>query len=152
VLGLLKFCVLCSSGLFWLTAASAQSRVVVHKCTDADGKLSFQQQPCPPRSQASRLAVEGDIDPAVAQAARERAAANAPKVSGVRDLTELPQTQSPRPTQRPVRCPATRENPGVINVVGTDPWSMAVARSIYNELPSETTLKNSGRWPKDCVR
>lgn len=151
---ILQLCVLGACTLLWLDIAAAQSRVTVHKCVDANGKLSFQQQPCPPRSQAQTLAVQGDIDPAIAQAARDRAAADAPKAAAppTNEQVTVAPAQAPRAPPRPVRCPATRENPGVINVVGTDPWSMAVARTIYNELPSETTLKNSGRWPEGCVR
>lgn len=134
-----------------LTTTAATARVVVHKCVDAEGRTSFQQQACPPRSKASTLSVEGDIDPAVAAAARERAAqdAPAPKVAATPPPAATAPPAPPPPTPR---CPATRENPGRIPVAGTDPWSMAVARSIYNDLPSETTLKNSGRWPRNCVR
>ena len=49
-------------GLLLLAAAPlhAQSRIAVFKCTGADGKLSYQQKPCPPRSDAAVVTVEGD--------------------------------------------------------------------------------------------
>lgn len=149
----LSFVLLCC---LWVLGrpALAQSRIVVHKCTDAAGQTSFQQQPCPQRSSAERLEVDGDIDPALAQAARERAAANAPtpKPAATLATQDNPDPAQTRPEpRRPPPCPPTRENPGRI-AVGNDPMSLAIARLQYNELPSETALKNSGRWPRGCVR
>lgn len=38
----------------------AHASAVVNKCTDANGKVSYQQQPCPQQAQAERLNLDGD--------------------------------------------------------------------------------------------
>lgn len=137
----------------WLNAIAPAASVAVHKCVGKDGRLVFQQTPCPPGQRSEVLAVEGDIDPARKAAADAIAAANAPAPI-VEAPSAPPPARNPRPApvaKKRVVCPPTRENPGRIPVVVTnDPITLAIARDYYRNLPSKTTLKNNGDWPDEC--
>ena len=136
-------------------ARAAADRITVHRCTASDGGISYQQQPCPANATAQPLQVDAEVSATRrAQAAATAAAVAAAVRQDPPDrLASAPVDPPPPAAPKPrVRCPRTRENPGPIGVSGTDAWSLAIARSIYEELPSETWLKNTGRWPRDCAR
>lgn len=134
-----------------LPVASAE-RVRAHKCVGADGRLSYQQTPCPSGQQAQVLEVEGEIDPARVAEAQALAAANAPRQADTATSPTAPAPPAPAPaTAKPkLSCPATQEKPGRAPALGTDPVAMAINRDWYSRLPSRTTLKNAGRWPQGC--
>jgi hypothetical protein len=138
--------------LLMLLPMVGEARVRAHKCTDARGQVSYQQQPCPAGQQARVLEVEGEIDAARLAEAQARNAADAPaaRPAAAREAAVAAAPPPVAPPTRKVKCPATQENPGGAPALGTDPMAMAINRDWYSRLPSRTTLKNAGRWPAEC--
>lgn len=148
--------------LAW-SPGSRAGAIGVHKCTDAAGKVSYQQQPCAAQQRADVVVVEGEIDPERKAEADAIAHANAverePEIAEVQQpLQTLPrQVTSKKEGEKPVPCPPTRENPPKIvraKVEGSrflPDGTIVYLSPRLPEFPSRTYLKGAGRWPKGCV-
>jgi hypothetical protein len=160
--------------------ADAQAGAIgVHKCTDASGRVSYQQQACAATQRADVVVVEGEIDPSRKAAADAIARANRPSPAPLSDAEwqELARQRglpwpdaSPAPAPTPVapkkvRCPDTYDKyfsePNTAPIIGYETvWlgTREEKRPIYGTpqnqkfrgLPSKTYLKNAGRWPEGC--
>ncbi len=164
-----------SRGL-WLVAALAlglplQAQVSVYKCVDDQGKVSYQQSPCPELAEQESMSVSGDTEANLAAAeeaaARRLAAERERQRVATRDALVRAAQPQPSATPRPapdapaVKCPATYENPGVLKPKVTDyyydengrrqdVYDSKELRMRYKSLPTKTYLKNAGLWPKGC--
>lgn len=135
-----------------LPALLQAGQVTIFECRDAQGAKVYQQTPCPEKLVKTHN-YRGDSPENIAAAQRlaaqlsaEQRARDAYAELQRRALASAPPPPPPQPEAK-VPCPPTRQNPRSKAIWTDDP---GLARAIYRELPSETTLKNTGRWPSGC--
>jgi hypothetical protein len=159
--------------LLGFVCSGSASAATAYKCTDADGKLSFQQMPCTGSARTQVVDLAPEIDPQRRAENEAQMAANhgSSKRSRTSDQASAearayrtrlagyaaPAAQQPKPA--PV-CPPTRENPGRTpaprrynNPKGfgfPDLLDYSAAKAYVAQLPTKTYLKNGGRWPRGC--
>lgn len=122
--------------------------VTIFECKTASG-VTYQQVPCPEAAKTVARTYNGDSaqNAAAAQRLAEELQA-ALQADAAEQARNQPRIEPPRKTaqSKPI-CPPTRENPGTPSVIYDDP---ARAYEQYRALPSETYLRNAGRWPEGC--
>lgn len=141
------FCLSCMLAAPSLLVAAP---VTIFECKAASG-VTYQQTPCPEEAKTVARTYNGDTEQNAAAAQRlaeELRAAEQARMSEQEQAREQPSVEPPRETaQRKPVCPPTRENPGTPSIIYKDP---ARAYEQYRALPSETYLRNAGRWPEGC--
>lgn len=124
--------------------------VTIFECKTASG-VTYQQTPCPEKAKTVARTYNGDSEQNAAAAQRlaeDLKAAEQAQADAAEQARNQPRVEPPRAAaqSKPV-CPPTRENPGTPSVIYDDP---ARAYEQYRALPSETYLRNAGRWPEGC--
>jgi hypothetical protein len=127
-----------------------QAVLEVHRCVAADGRLSYQQQPCAASAREARV-LELDLRappvPEMAAEAEPRTRAKRQSRKRTRQAASRAAPSRRSPVAAIPACPPTREHPG-----DTGLGSLKTAWKHHIHLPGETYLKNAGRWPQHCMR